>query len=55
MVYENMKKYTNFDEMFNDDNIISPEEREKINFEVTLIEKMIETKEATVPLRKNPM
>lgn len=40
-----MKKYSNFDEMFNDDNIISPEEREKINFEVDLIGKMIEARE----------
>lgn len=40
-----MKKYSNFDEMFNDDNIISPEEREKINFEVNLIGKMIEARE----------
>lgn len=32
--------------MFNDDNYITPEEREKINFEVSLIGKMIQAREA---------
>ena len=41
-----MKKYKTFDEMFNDDEFVKPEEREKINFEVSLIGKMIEAREA---------
>ena len=41
-----MKKYRTFDEMYNDDSYVSPEEREQINFEVSLIEKMIEAREA---------
>ena len=35
-----------FNEMFNDDEYISPEERERINFEVSLIGKIIEAREA---------
>ena len=42
----NMKKYRTFDEMFNDDEYVSQEEREQINFEVSLIVKMIEAREA---------
>ena len=34
-----MKKYNTFDEMFNDDECVSPEEREQINFQVVLIGK----------------
>ena len=41
-----MKKHLTFDEMFHDDEFISPEERERINFEVSLIGKMIEAREA---------
>ena len=37
--------YKTFDEMFNDDKIVSPEEREQINFQVSLIGKMIEARE----------
>lgn len=40
-----MKQYKTFDEMFNDDEIIKPVERERINFEVELIGKMIEARE----------
>lgn len=42
----NMKKHRTFDEMFNDDAYVTPEEREQINFEVALIGKMIEAREA---------
>lgn len=41
-----IKKYTNFDEMFNDDEYVSPEEREQINFQVELIGKIISAREA---------
>ena len=41
-----MKKHKTFEEMFNDDEFVTPEEREKINFEVSLIGKMIEAREA---------
>ncbi len=41
-----MKKYTNFDEMFYDDEYISPEERDQINFQVELIGKIIEARES---------
>ena len=40
-----MEKYKTFDEMFNDDEFVSPQEREEINFEVELIGKMIEARE----------
>ena len=40
-----MKKYKNFDEMFNDNDYVSEEDREIINLEVKLIGKMIETRE----------
>lgn len=40
-----MSNYKTFDEMFNDDKIVSPEEREQINFQVSLIGKMIEARE----------
>ena len=36
-----MKKYKNFDEMFNDNDYVSEEDREIINLEVKLIGKMI--------------
>ena len=41
-----MKKYTNFDEMFNDDDYVSQAEREQINFQVELIGKIIEARES---------
>lgn len=41
-----MKKYTNFDDMFNDDDYVTSEEREQINFQVELIGKIIEAREA---------
>jgi DNA-binding XRE family transcriptional regulator len=40
-----MKKYDTFDEMFNDDAIITQDDREQINFEVNLIGKMIQARE----------
>lgn len=40
-----MNNYKTFDEMFNDDKIVSSEEREQINFQVSLIGKMIEARE----------
>ena len=40
-----MEKHRMFDDYINDDNCVSPEEREKINFEVALIGKMIEARE----------
>lgn len=39
-----MKKYKNFDEMFNDNDYVSEEDREIINLEVKLIGKMIEAR-----------
>lgn len=41
-----MKKHTNFDEMFNDNDYVSQEEREQITFQVELIGKIIEAREA---------
>ena len=43
---DNMKKYQTFDEMFNDDEMVSQEDREQINLEVALIGKMVEAREA---------
>ena len=43
---DNMKKYQTFDEMFNDEEMVSPEDREQINLEVALIGKMVEAREA---------
>lgn len=40
-----MNKYKTFDEMFSDDKIVSREEREQINFQVSLIGKLIEARE----------
>ena len=40
-----MKKYTNFEEMFQDEDYVSPEEREQINFQVELIGKIIAARE----------
>ena len=40
-----MKNYKTFDEMFHDNECVSPEEREQINFQVSLIGKMIEARE----------
>ena len=40
-----MNNYKTFNDMFNDDNFVSPEEREEINFQVSLIGKMIEARE----------
>lgn len=41
-----MKKHANFDEMFNNNDYISKEEREQIIFQVELIGKIIEAREA---------
>lgn len=41
-----MKKHATFNEMFNDDEFVTPEERERINFEVALIGKIIEARES---------
>lgn len=41
-----MKNHKTFHEMFHDDEFISPEERGQINFQVSLIGKMIEAREA---------
>ncbi len=41
-----MKKHMTFNEMYNDDEFVSPEERERINFEVSLIGKIIEARES---------
>lgn len=41
-----MKKHMTFNEMFNDNEFVSPEERERINFEVSLIGKIIEARES---------
>ena len=40
-----MNDYKTFDEMFNDNKIVSPEDKEQINFQVSLIGKMIEARE----------
>jgi ribosome-binding protein aMBF1 (putative translation factor) len=40
-----VKNYKTFNEMFEDDDFVTPEEREQINFEVGLIGKMIEARE----------
>ncbi|MDE7334100.1 MAG: helix-turn-helix domain-containing protein [Lachnospiraceae bacterium] len=40
-----MNNYKTFNEIFNDDKIVSPEERDQINFQVDLIGKMIEARE----------
>lgn len=40
-----MNNYKTFNEMFNDDEFVSPEEREHINFQVSLIGKLIEARE----------
>lgn len=40
-----MNDYKTFDEMFKDNKIVSPEDREQINFQVSLISKMIEARE----------
>ncbi|MBD5402277.1 helix-turn-helix transcriptional regulator [bacterium] len=40
-----MNNYKTFNDMFNDDNFVSPEESEQINFQVSLIGKMIEARE----------
>lgn len=40
-----MKKYTNFEEMFQDEDYVTPEEREQINFQVELIGKIIAARE----------
>ena len=41
---DEMNNYKTFDEMFNDDKEVSPEERGQINFQVSLIGKMIEAR-----------
>ena len=41
-----MSNSTNFDDFYNDDNNVSPTMRAKIEFEVDLIGKLIETREA---------
>lgn len=40
-----MKKYTNFEEMFQDEDYVTPEEQEQINFQVELIGKIITARE----------
>lgn len=40
-----MKKYTNFEEMFQDEDYVTQEEREQINFQVELIGKIIAARE----------
>lgn len=40
-----MKKYTDFDEMFHDDDYVSQEEREEINFQVELIGEIVAERE----------
>lgn len=40
-----MKIHTNFEDMFNDPDYFTDEEREKINFEASLICKMVEARE----------
>jgi ribosome-binding protein aMBF1 (putative translation factor) len=42
---DNMEKPKTFQEYFNDDSRVSPEMREKVDFEVALIGKMIEARE----------
>ena len=39
------KQVKTFSEYFNDDNRVDPSEREKINFEIDLIGKMVEARE----------
>jgi len=41
-----VRKSTNFDDYYNDDNNVSPSMRAKIDFEVDLIGKLIEAREA---------
>ncbi len=41
----NGKVFTTFDDIFNDNNLLTDEERERINFEVDLIGKLIEARE----------
>lgn len=40
-----MKKYTDFDEMFHDDDYVSQEKREQINFQVELIGEIVAERE----------
>ena len=40
-----MKKYLDFDEMFNDEEYFPPEEREAVNIEAALIGKIVEARE----------
>lgn len=40
-----MKKYTNFDDMFNDPEYFPDEDREAVNIEAALIAKVIEARE----------
>lgn len=42
---DNMKNYKTFNEMYEDDEFLTPEERAEIDFEVSLIGKMIEARE----------
>lgn len=41
-----MKTYKTFNEMYEDDEFLSPEKRAEIDFEVSIIGKMIEAREA---------
>ncbi len=41
-----MAKHKNFDDFFNDETLVSKELREEVNFDVALIGKMIEAREA---------
>ena len=45
VMIHNFAAFSEMYEMFNDDKIVSPEEREQINFQVSLIGKMIEARE----------
>jgi hypothetical protein len=39
-----MKKYKTFDEMYNDDDFVTVEERKQISYDVELIGKMVESR-----------
>lgn len=47
-----MKKYTDFDEMFHDNDYVSQEEREQINFQVELIGEIVAERERGNNLKK---
>lgn len=47
-----MKTYDTFNEMYNDDEFLSPKKRTEIDFEVEIIGKMIEEREAKAFLKE---